>query len=130
MISLPWIALSLVTKLVTVALDCPRVPSGLVTELVTLFTGGADRRRRMPACIQASFSFRASLGVKQIRRKAIEVRLSEHSLDCERPGILNLTLYSDCSVFFEAPPDALVRFNPPAEDHSKPQHRPPFCDKI
>jgi hypothetical protein len=37
-ISLPWIALSLVTELVTVALDCPRLASRLVTLLVTLFT--------------------------------------------------------------------------------------------
>ena len=36
-ISLPWIALSLVTELVTVALHCPRLPSGLVTVLVTDF---------------------------------------------------------------------------------------------
>lgn len=35
MISLPWIALSLVTELVTVALHCPRLPGRLVTELVT-----------------------------------------------------------------------------------------------
>jgi hypothetical protein len=59
-ISLPWIALSLVTELVTVALLCPGFPSGLVTELVTLFTAGADRR------MQALFSFRALLGVNQI----------------------------------------------------------------
>src|SRR5260370_28013212 len=36
-ISLPWIALSLVTELVTVALACPRLPSVLVTVLVTDF---------------------------------------------------------------------------------------------
>jgi len=34
---MPWVALSFVTKLVTVALHCPRLPSQLVTQLVTSF---------------------------------------------------------------------------------------------
>jgi hypothetical protein len=36
-ISLPWIALSLVTKLVNSCPGCPRVPGRLVTKLVTSF---------------------------------------------------------------------------------------------
>src|SRR3954470_19904001 len=56
-ISLPWIALSLVTELVTVAEHCPLLPSRLVTELVTLFSAAKDRPGCWLACIPASFSF-------------------------------------------------------------------------
>src|SRR5262249_3111754 len=64
-ISLTWIALSLVTELVTVALHCPGLPSRLVTELVTLLKAEGDRRLCRLACMQASFSFRT--GSESIR---------------------------------------------------------------
>jgi len=57
-ISLPWIAVSLVTKLVTVALDCPGLPSRLVTELVTEIRRDAVFGRCRLAFMQAPFSFR------------------------------------------------------------------------
>ena len=61
MISLPWIALSLVTELVTVALDCPRLPTLLVTELVTPFATIFGIQMCSLGCMQASFSVRAGL---------------------------------------------------------------------
>ena len=66
MISLPWIALSLVTELVTVALHCPGLPSGLVTELVTRFPSQTERGKYWLAIMQALFSLRAALGVNRV----------------------------------------------------------------
>ena len=56
MISLPWVALSLVTKVVTVALHCPRLPIGLVTQLVTSFPWMFGHNRRDERIARESFT--------------------------------------------------------------------------
>jgi hypothetical protein len=58
-ISLPWVALSLY-KIGDSCLHCPRFPSGLVKELVTLSAFPSDRLVRKLARMMTSFASRMS----------------------------------------------------------------------
>src|SRR3954469_14065971 len=72
-ISLPWIALSLVTELVTVALHCPGLPSRLVTELVTQIPLTLARKKYWLATMQASVWFLASVMSSRSHLRRLEV---------------------------------------------------------
>ena len=74
MISLPWIALSLVTELVTVALHCPGFPSGLVTELVTEIPPKLTHGKHWLAIMQASVWYLASILSSRSRLNAEPMR--------------------------------------------------------
>ena len=72
-ISLPWVALSLVTILVTVALDCPRLPRRLVTELVTSLPGVFGHNQCKLAVMQAPVWYLASVLSSRSRLRRLEV---------------------------------------------------------